>query len=272
MARRPRDNDDDVSLFPFLSIIASVIGVLTMMIATMALAQMDTKDVALIEEYEKTAHGLSAAEEEVAKLQSIIDERIGPDAASLRADLNRNEKELASLLKELDLIQKQLKEQEKVKVIIPTIDPAQRETVASMQEELTALQEELAQMEKELAERKDASESKVSILPSGSGVNFTPHFVECAAGSIVMHTVNPPKLIRAANMVNDKDFIALLEKVANGVDDSIVFLIRSDGLSTYYAAKQLCTDREIRNGKLPVIGGGRIDLSHFAKDKKSGSN
>ncbi len=91
MARRPRDNDDDVSLFPFLSIIACVIGVLTMMISTMALAQMDTKDVALIEEYESTSRKLTEAEAAVAELQKIIDDRIGPDAATLRQDLNRNE-------------------------------------------------------------------------------------------------------------------------------------------------------------------------------------
>tara|TARA_R110002072_G_scaffold303141_1_gene495737 strand:+ start:58476 stop:59279 length:804 start_codon:yes stop_codon:yes gene_type:complete len=267
MARRPRDNDDDISLFPFLSIIASVIGVLTMMIATLALAQMDTKDVALIDEYESTSRELTAEEAAVAELQKIIDDRIGPDAATLREDLKKNEKELTQLLKELQEVQKQLKEQEKVKVVIPQLDPAQRESVASMQGELESLQEELAQLEKELSERAEASQTRTSILPGGSGVNFAPHFVECAAGSIVMHTIDPPKLIRAADMVNDKDFIALLEKVANGVNDSIVFLIRSDGLSTYYAARKLCTDRDIRNGKLPVVGNGRIDLSHFVKKK-----
>jgi hypothetical protein len=267
MARRPRDNDDDISLFPFLSIIASVIGVLTMMIATLALAQMDTKDVALIDEYESTEKKLTDEEAAVAELQKIIDDRIGPDAATLRDDLIKNEKELTQLLKELQEVQKQLKEQDKVKVVIPQLDPPQRESVASMQGELKALEEELAQLEKELSEREEASQTRTSILPSGSGVNFTPHFVECAAGSIVMHTLAPPKLIRAANMVNDKDFIALLETVANGVNDSVVFLIRSDGLGTYNAARKLCTDREIRNGKLPVIGDGRIDLSHFAKKK-----
>lgn len=267
MARRPRDNDDDISLFPFLSIIASVIGVLTMMIATLALAQMDTKDVALIDEYESTALQLTEEEAIVAELQKLIDDRIGPGAASVREDLNRNEKELAQLLRELTEVQEQLKELEKVKVVIPQLDPAQRESVSSMQNELKSLEEELAQLEKELSEREEASQTKTSILPSGSGVNFRPHFVECAAGSIVMHTVDPPKLIRAANMVNDKDFIGLLETVANGVNDSVVFLIRGDGLSTYYAARKLCTDREIRNGKLPVIGNGKIDLSHFAKKK-----
>ena len=66
--------------------------------------------------------------------------------------------------------------------------------------------------------------------------------------------------------MTDKDFIALMEKVANGTNDSLVFLVRSDALSTYRTARRLCTDREIRNGKLPVVGSGRIDLSHFVKD------
>jgi hypothetical protein len=268
MARRPRDNDSEVSLFPFLSIIACVIGVLTMMIATLALAQLDTKDVAVIEEHEDISREVKAVEEEVQGLQSIIDEKLGPDAAQLRAEKAASEKELASLLAELAKIKKELDEQKKVKVVIPTLDPAQRETVASMQAQLEQLTEQLALLQKDLSTRKEASESKVTVLPSGSGVNFNPHFVECAADSLVLHTLTPVKRIRAGSMVTDKDFIALLEKVANGANDSIVFLVRSDGLGTYYAVRKICADRDIRNGKLPVVGAGRIDLSQFAKKKK----
>lgn len=264
MARRPRDNDDDVSLFPFLSIIACVIGVLTMMISTLALAQMDTPDIALIEAHEKATNDVAAAEEEVAALRTLLDEKIGPGAANVRKEVTASQQELAKLAKELAEIQKQLKEQEEVKVVIPTLDPAERESVASMQTQFEALQEELAILEKDLSEREEASQTKTSILPGGTGLNFKPRFVECAADSIVMHTMNPPKRIRSGNMVTDKDFIALMERVANSTNDSIVFLVRSDALGTYRAARKLCTDREIRNGKLPVVGAGRIDLSHFA--------
>lgn len=268
MPRRRPDSDDDISLFPFLSIIACVIGVLTMMISTLALAQMDNEEVAVIEAYEKAAHELKAADKDVADLKAAIATKIGPDAVAARDKADASEKELEELAKQLEELKKQLEEQKTVRIVIPTLDPSQRETATSMQSELTALREELAQMEKDLKQREDASESKVSVLPSGSGVNFTPHFVECAAGSIVLHNLNPPKLIRAANMVTDKDFLALLEQVANGVDDSIVFLMRSDGLNTYNAARKICTDRDIRNGKLPVVGKGRIDLSAFAASNK----
>ncbi|MBI1311174.1 hypothetical protein GC176_07690 [bacterium] len=267
MARRPRDNDDDVSLFPFLSIIACVIGVLTMMISTLALAQMDTPDVVLIEANEKVTGELSVAEQEVARLKKLLDEKIGPGAATVREEVSASEKELTELAAELEKVHKQLEEQQKVKVVIPQLDPAQRESVASMQSQLMDLTEELAVLEKDLSDRKEASESQVTILPGGTGVNFTPHFVECAADSIVLHTMNPPKRIRTASVVADPDFVALLQRVANNVNDSIVFLVRSDALNTYRTVRQICVDREIRNGKLPVVGAGRIDLSHFATQK-----
>ena len=265
MARRPPAADDDISLFPFLSIIACVIGVLTMMISTLALAQMDNKDVAKIEAYEKAQNELNKADEEIARIKQLLAEKLGPDAATVRENVVEDEQQLKELAKQLEDVQKRLAEQEKVKIVIPTLDPSQRETASSMQAELTSLKEELAQMEKDLSEREAANESKVSVLPPGSGQDFTPRFVECADGAILLHTVDPPKLIRAANMVTDKDFLTLLGQVANSPSQSIVFLVRSDGLNTYRAAKQICTEREIRNGKIPVVGKGRIDLSAFAE-------
>ncbi len=267
MARRPRDNDDDVSLFPFLSIIACVIGVLTMMIATLALAQMDTDDVAVIEAHEEVSSELSKREQEIAKLQKLLGDKFGPDATRVREDLTASQQELAKLAAELEKIQKQLEEHKKVKVVIPKLDPTQRETVGQMQTQLTDLSEELAMLQKDLSERKERNQSKVTILPGGSGVNFKPYFVECAADSIVLHTMNPPKRIRTANIVKDSDFLTVLEKVANNANASVVYLVRSDGLRTYYAARKLCIDRDIRNGKLPVVGAGRIDLSQFANKK-----
>ena len=46
MARRRRKKGVSVSLFPFLSILACVIGTLTLMITALALGQMDTDEMA----------------------------------------------------------------------------------------------------------------------------------------------------------------------------------------------------------------------------------
>ena len=66
----------------------------------------------------------------------------------MREELTVNERELAKLAAELAEIKKQLDEQKKVKVVIPPLDKAERESVASMQSQLTDLSEELAQLEK----------------------------------------------------------------------------------------------------------------------------
>ena len=269
MARRRRTTDDDVSLFPFLSIIACVIGVLTMMIATLSLAQTDTPDVALVEKYEQKQKQLVQTEQ---RLEQIKREIAVSNSAVLEL---REEKQLLDmtlaqlqeLLAELERIEKELAEQQQVKIVIPPIDAKARETVADMQAEFDALREQLAQLEKEISQRKSDAEANVTVLPQGTGLNFKPHFVECAPGAIVLHDGPSPKRIRAANMAKDADFIKLLEQVANGKDDSIVFLLRSDGLGTYRACKQLCDEREIRNGKIPVAGKGLIDLSAFTTPK-----
>ena len=74
----------------------------------------------------------------------MLDEKLGPDAAKVRQDLSGREKELAKLAQELKKIEKELEESRKVKVVIPKLDPAQRESVASMQEQLTSLTESAA--------------------------------------------------------------------------------------------------------------------------------
>ncbi len=275
MARRPRADDDDISLFPFLSIIASVIGVLTMMIASLTLAQTRTSDVAedleKIEAHEQSQKEIKQAEESIEALKQKLSVSKS-SALAIREEkkqLTMTVSELKALLEELEKIEAELEKQKKVQIVIPQVKAADRETASDMQSQLTAVQEEIAQLEKDLKARTDVpTEGNVTVLPQGSGLNFTPHFVECASGSVVMHNLAEPKRIRQAEVVADKDFVALLTLVTNGKDDSIVFLVRNDGLGTYRMCKKLCDQRSIRNGKIPVVGQGRIDLSAFTKKKK----
>ncbi len=267
MARRPRVNDNDISLFPFLSIIACVIGVLTVMIATLALAQTDTPDVAQIEAYEQDQKALNRTKSRIEELKReiAVSNSSALELQKEKRQLTVTLKELQKMLQELETVEKELAEQKKVKIVIPQIDPKARETTTDMQAQYEQLQEQIAQLEKDLQDRKEKSEANVTVLPQGTGLNFKPHFVECAAESLVMHTQNPTKRIRTANAAKDPEFIALMELVANGKDDSIIFLVRSDGLTTFKTLKGMCEQRSIRNGKLPVVGQGRIDLSAFNK-------
>jgi hypothetical protein len=266
MPRRRSSSENDVSLFPFLSIIACVIGVLTMMIATIALAQTDNQDVAQIEAYEKSKRDLDRTEKQINSLRQQLE---ASDSSALETQQAQKEleftlEELEELLAEMERIDKELAEQKKVQITVPPVDPANRETLADMKSQYADLKKTLELINADLTERKSNSEAKVTVLPQGTGLNFTPYFVECTAGAVVMHHLSEPKRIWAADIGKDADFLALLDTVANGVNDTIVFLIRNDGLGVYWACKRLCDTREIRNGKLPVVGKGRIDLAAFA--------
>ena len=97
MPRRHRDDDDDISLFPFLSIIASVIGVLTMMIASLTLAQTRTSDVAAdlekIEEFEDAQREIEDAENRIESLKKKISV-----SKSTALELREDKKKLGCLI------------------------------------------------------------------------------------------------------------------------------------------------------------------------------
>ncbi len=272
--RRPRPtDDDDVSLFPFLSIIAAVIGVLTLMIAAVTLGQMNQDDVkgAIENAIAKDIldKKIAAASGEIEKLKLTIEDekkKLLRSESRRQTELVKTRAELDALLARLQAKRDQIEQQRKVKIVIPEAPASQRETVADLREQLTEIKKRLALLQKQIAERKKPpEEAEVSILPGGTGISFVPQFVECAAGSIVLHTESPPLTIRTGAMSANKKFIALLEKVANRKDHTIIFLVRSDGLSTYRAAKKLCDANNVRNGKLPVAGQGKLDFSHFNK-------
>ena len=82
---------------------------------------------------------------------------------------------------------------------------------------------------------------------------------------IVLHHQQPPLRIRLNEVAANKAFVALLNKVANAKQQSIIFLVRSDGLQSYRTVRGLCQANNVRNGKLPVVGNGRLDFSHFTK-------
>ncbi len=268
MPRKTAATEEDVSLFPFMDIITTVIGVLTLMIAAVSLEQLDTADVALIDAYEQTEEEIKNEEKRQAELRKVIDEKIGPAAALTRQEIDLTEKEILELKKQIESTEAELEKLKEVKIVVSALPAAMREKTSDMQAEAKSLQEQLAQLEKDLSDRKDAPPANVSVLPSGSGLSFTPHFVECQDGALVLHDLSPPKTIRAANLVTDKDFLALVELAVNNPSNTIVFLIRSEGLNTFYAARKFCNDREVPNGKLPVVGKGKIDLSYFKKAAK----
>ena len=106
MPRRRRRAQRSVSLFPFLSILACVIGTLTLMITALALGQMDNETVASAEKFElakrlleQILQEIERFEQELAKAESTADDT-QKILADLRERLERLRREKQNLIVE----------------------------------------------------------------------------------------------------------------------------------------------------------------------------
>ncbi len=266
MARRRRKQKVTVSLFPFLSILACVIGTLTLMITALALGQMDTDEVASELKLDYLKRQIARTRAEIERLQKKLEEvESGADEllkkiADAKVELDRLERLRKSLLDQQD-------EEVKPEIDVPLVDEEKhKKRIAQMQEEIKTQEERKSDLLAELKERgKPPEEAQVIIQPGGSGVDIEPTFVECAVSGVVVYEGDSPWRVRRADLAADEKFLALLDRVAAEPRASVIFLVRDDALGTYYAASSLARSHYARNGKLPVIGHGKIDLSMFKK-------
>lgn len=266
------DSDNDVSLFPFLSIIAAIIGVLTLMIAAITLDQMNQGDSKQIVANAIRSEELRASiQEQEAKIRTIRLSLSDEDLALLKNAENRENEivktkiELEALLKELTESQERLDAQKKVEIVVPEIPPDSIETLADLRLEHGELQKRVDALKKEVAIKKAETEGSVKVLPGGTGLNVKPYFVECTEGAIVLHGTSKSPRIRQAEILSNSLFKELLQTVVNKPENTIIFLLRHDGLQSYRLAKRMCDQNSVKYGKLPVVGDGRLDFTNFDK-------
>ncbi len=263
MARRAK-NKVSVSLFPFMSILACVIGTLTLMLTAMALGQMDNEVVYSAERYKKVEDQIKEEQQLLRKLQEQLKEAgAGMDEELMKANLRREELE-----RQIAALQDARETPAEMPDIPPVDEEKHKKRMEAIQKELAQIHEEIAKLQPKVAELGDAEESKVIIQPSGSGTDLEPTFVECTAAGLVFLEEEPPRRLRKADMAADEAFLALLDRIAKQPKGIVIFLVRDDALDTYFAAHDIARSHYARAGKLPVIGQGQIDLSVFNQLKK----
>lgn len=268
MSKRPKEQAEALSLFPFLSILTCLIGTLTMLIAALALRQVSgdrtaERHGAELEErlsaYKQLQAHVRNDQLEAERLRKLLAEaearrqRLAADAETLklaRATLERDARkraEAARLLQEADKLKKQ---------------------VDQLTADIARLTQELAEKKKELAAREQRKAPTVTVRPSGSAKGLKPFFVECTADSLVLYDGPAPKRISKRVLKSDASYAALLARVKAQADATVIFLIRSAGIHTYREASALAEASATRYGKLPVVGDGGLDLSRFGVNDK----
>jgi prefoldin subunit 5 len=259
VVKKKKSEGETVSLFPFLSILACVIGVLTLMITAMALSQMDQQDDSWkrVEDYEENQEQITAKQEELEQVQSQVE-----DLSKLNRELMLALEELKKLKQEKQKIPSDIKPEEKVKLLAEANRLEKR--ITEIKDDPKKLQEEIDKLKKELNKRENPVAAEVRIQPGGSGVDLNPTFVECTKnGIVVLDGPSKDLHVRRDDLRKSLPFVELLDKIGAQNKGTVIFLIRQDAVYTYNIASSVARSRYCPNGKLPVEGNGKIDLSKF---------
>jgi hypothetical protein len=263
-----------VSLFPFMSILASLIGILTLLIGlSMAVNQkkegMTEEDVNRAKEAKSLAFLLKKKKDELDKSK--------PEPTKNNLDALELEK-LKLLLLELE---KQKNELDKVKI---SPEDELKVKIQLYTEEKIAIEKGHPPMQKKIEElkakvaalkEKPVPKESVRVKPPKIGAKAPRNifFIECNSAGIVLRGTNdetkniPFESIKSGSSVEFHDF-CINAKQSSGEDYVILFLVRKGGLLSYQYATALAElDFKVKVAKLPIPNDGKIDLSGFRLKK-----
>lgn len=269
MARR-KSSDSSVSLFPFLSILCCLIGLLTLMIKIIsdikALERgQDQESVELALENQRLQREIQKKREEKEKILKELENK--GDATLEMKDL---EERRVVLRRELDRAKNV--NPEETDVMLQRRVEALLEQIAAMIKERPPLDTKIAELLKELEQRKidaDAPPPPVVVQPRGSGKDDVRlRFVECEADGVVLRNADGTRMSVSRAAITTEPALAKFFNEAKADRNSMVlFLIRTDGNATYQIAAGWAESQfELRTAKLPIPNKGEIDLSKFTNN------
>jgi hypothetical protein len=266
MGRR-KSSGGGVSLFPFLSILCCLIGLLTLMIKIISDIKamergQNQEEIALALENQKLKKEIELKREEIAKIREELKEK---GAATL--ELSELEEKRLVLRRELDKTKNSNPEetdaalQRRIEALI--------QQIAAMIKERPPLDQKIAELTKELEERKIDANAKpppVIVQPRGLGTeDVNLRFIECEASGIVIRKKDGGKVsVSKAAITTEPALAAFFNEAKADRKSMVLFLLRTDGNETFNIAAGWAEHQfGLRTAKLPIPNKGDIDLSRF---------
>lgn len=260
MSRRRRD-DAQVSLFPFLSVLACIMGALTLMIGASALGQMDLAAEPASAKPTDNSAPLKRELELIASEMRVLEAR-KQVADQIHVQLNLAVNELSKLQAQWAEQKKQVQTNAELKAQLERQLAELKTRITQLESNLKQRTAKIQELEGELARRTaPPPEATVQVRPSGSGRDLDPTFIECRADGIVLYNHADPRDVPVAELRTNAGFLEMLQGLSQDPKATVIFLVRSDGISTYFVARDVARSKNCRNGKLPIVGQGEIDLS-----------
>jgi myosin heavy subunit len=256
-----------VSLFPFMSILACLVGTIVVMICILSIIQAQhmggrpKKEIALAMDYVKN-------QEKIDELEARLRE-----STERLEKSETDEKQLTEMQTKLVTLSRQL---DASKSADETSRSLQKELellilqIEAMRQEKPTIVKEIEKLKQELAARKKNPEDlvpKVVVQPGGTGVaeGGNLYFAEATGGALTLYKSETEKSrVTAGSIGADKEYDEFLRKVAATPGATLVFLVRNDGWYSYVrAAGWAEANFKVKTGKLPIPGKGSIDLGQF---------
>ena len=253
MARNP-SRDLGSSLFPFLSVLACVIGTLTLLIASLAIGQVaeglldDATDPAESEHLDAQRAELRALEEEIEATTHL-----GEELAAARAELHalgvRPDQSEPDRRSEVELRRRSAE----LAASLPRLERASEEALASIQGVEVAL----------VNDRPGSDTRPIRILPHGTARPLQPYFVECREDGVRVYQKNLREslYLERSNLDDVAGFRSFLQQVRGVLDGTVIFLIRPNGVATYRWASEMSGRLFVRHAKLPLPTQGSLEFA-----------
>ena len=249
MTRPRRRSRTTPSLFPFLSVIACIIGALTLILAASAVGQMATGAIDL-ERYERLEEEIAVGRRQLAELRSIASEALELEGA-IEGE-RRTQRELAD---QLSLVAAGRDDSAPLEAELADAESR----VARLELELREVDATRDGLEQRLAERREAlARAPILVEPSGSGFGLEPHFIECREDGIVLFegVERKPRHVPLRRIQTSPDPRRFLRRVRSREGATAIFLVRPGGVAACRAAQSV--ERAVRNGSLPIPAEGEI--------------
>ena len=271
MARRKKKKQE-ISLFPFLDILACVIGNLILIITAVVLESVDTDKLADLFQNEAIQ---KQTEENLATIRGLEErlEKLKQDSNSSDSRVQKAQQQLV----EAERAQREAKG--RLLNVPPPPPPPADEDTAELKKRNLEIQEIIAEMkriEAKIADKKKKPDQTISILYAnkGRGGVRRPFFVEVKKDNLVLlpneldyknlFDTEKPIKVPVAKMAGDKSFKKLLDYVLTHLgktgllrrrrDTIITFLVRPEGVNSYRVAKKVVDQYEKTNEKRLVVG------------------
>jgi hypothetical protein len=243
-----------VSLFPFLSVLACVIGVLTLLITASALGELGGGALDL-ETYEKLEAEIATGRQKLRELRALEEETesLEPEAAAVR-------EENARLRSAREGVGDKIAASAPMREELRTAE----ERVAVLEAEQRRLDAEREKLEASLGvQRRAAASAPLRLQPSGSGTGIEPHFAECRDDGVVLYQgpERQPRHVPTAGIETSPDVRSFLRRVRARSGASAILLVRPSGVGSCNTLRQEAGRHNARHGLMPLPEDGELDFS-----------